>query len=162
MATHFILGISPGTRYFSVVIFNRGDLIEYRIKYLKGKWSKTKLVKTAKYLSGVYDRYRFNLVLLRMPPDLYCNDHLKLIITEVQAFAEQHHITLIKYPHAKLENHLKNVNGQSKLSLTEKLFTLYPELNFKYLNRSMSDRREVLKISEAISVVLMYLKGINQ
>ena len=52
-----IIGINPGTRYLGIAVFEGPNLMDWRIKVLKGNWSKEKIKKAIKIISEFIDRY---------------------------------------------------------------------------------------------------------
>lgn len=56
-----IIGINPGTRYLGIAVFEGPELMDWRVKKLKEKWSKEKMKKAIKIISKFNELYKPNI-----------------------------------------------------------------------------------------------------
>ncbi|MCU0597486.1 MAG: hypothetical protein MUC98_18755, partial [Desulfobacterota bacterium] len=60
-----ILGINQGTRYLGLAVFSGTVLLDWSVKTLKGKWSKTKLKKAMSLIKRLIDHYKPSAIAMK-------------------------------------------------------------------------------------------------
>jgi len=60
-----ILAINPGTRYLGIAVFEGQELLDWRVKVIKGKWSKDKQHKTLAVARLFMDQYEPDVLAIK-------------------------------------------------------------------------------------------------
>ena len=129
------LGISPGTRYVGVAIFQDGNLHDWKIRNFIGAWSENKLESTLSYIEELIINQFIKNIACKLPHSSRCSHGLKVLIEKIKEIAK-------------------------RFKIAEYLCSKYPELIKTFNKLRASKHGYHLRAFEAISAGLHYLNNI--
>lgn len=123
-----VLSINPGTRYLGVAVFHGNQLLDWRIKVLKGRWSELKLQKALSIVDAAIDRYRpDHLAIKKLHPNR-SSESLNALVERVEKLANGNGIRLHRYSIKQVETFLCRERRKNKRNLAQAIAADYPEL----------------------------------
>lgn len=125
---HSTLAINPGTRYLGLAVFHGNQLIDWRVKVLKGRWSKLKLEKVVSIVDAVIDRYRPEALAIKKLHPARSSGNLDTLVGRVEKLALRNGIRLRQYSIEQIEAFLCGNKRRNKRNLAEAVAANYPDL----------------------------------
>jgi hypothetical protein len=153
------LGISPGTRYVGVAIFQDGNLHDWKIRNFIGAWSENKLESTLSYIEELIINQFIKNIACKLPHSSRCSHGLKVLIEKIKEIAKRFKIDLHLYNIDQLKAYFK-FDISNKEELAEYLCSKYPELIKTFNKLRASKHGYHLRAFEAISAGLHYHNNI--
>jgi len=122
-----ILAINPGTRYLGLAVFDGNELLEWRIKVIKGRWSTKKSKKALAIFDAAIDRYRPRHLAVKELNPARSSSGLNSLATQIKKLALADSMTVHQYPLKVLEASFCE-EKRNKRTLAEAIAANYPEL----------------------------------
>ena len=156
-----ILAIVPGTRYFALAVSSGYQLRDWRIKSLKGKWSKGKIEKIKAIISNYISRYGINNLAIKRVDPVRSSHNLKELTRRIKEFAKRKGIKVFEY---SLEDIKKFFSGEkiNKRQLAELVGSRYQELFSKLYKEKNNKNPYYSKIFEAVALCLVCLSQLEK
>lgn len=148
-----IIGINPGTRYLGIAVFQETELLDWRIKVFKGKWSKEKISKILEILNEYTELYEINTISLKRLHPSRSSKNLKLLVSRIKALAKRNGIKVHQYSIKELEKFFLNDEKLNKKNLAEKIALEYPVLNHEFEKENSHKNPYFIKMFEAVALV---------
>lgn len=150
-----ILAINPGTRYLGLAVFVGPELMDWRIKTFKGKWSKAKLEKILDSISGIIELYEPDALAVKKLHPSRSSKNLRLLVSGMKAMAQRKKIKVYQYLIKELEDFLIEEGKLNKRNLAEKIIKEYPMLVHE-LNKEKSRKHSYyMRTIEAVALGIM-------
>ena len=92
-----ILAINPGTKYLGIAVFHDGDLRDWSIKVMAGKWSQGKLIKAQAIITELLFQYRPDAIVLKSLNPFRRSGNLERLVGEIQSISGKKGITIHEY-----------------------------------------------------------------
>ena len=123
-----ILGISPGAKYLGIAVFRGSELLDWRIKVTKGKWSNEKYRKTIEILSEFVDRYKPDMFSVKRLHPSRSSVGLNRLVQKIIALSEKKGIRFYQYGIKELEAFFYPEGQSNKKKMAEIIASEYPAL----------------------------------
>jgi RNase H-fold protein (predicted Holliday junction resolvase) len=151
MPTHTVLGISAGTRSLGIAVLKNGELIDWRMKEFKGKWSKKKLNVILLMVQKYVGKYAAEGIALKVPHSKRSSRQLNQLIAALQEFAKENRVKIKTFTIEELEKKFcpVGVRANSRL-LLEYALNEYPFVWPEYSRQKRAKTQYYLKLFEAI------------
>ncbi len=152
-----VLGISPSTRTFGLVIFTHGSLADWQIKSFLGKWSDDKLCAILSCLEHYLNRFDIEAVVCKV----YDKQGLKQeVMKGIRKLCKRlkvpfHCFSLKEIVQATVVSKKKN----TKQGIMEFLIKRYPELMIEFTQELHNLNPYYIKVFEAIGAVEALFKS---
>jgi Holliday junction resolvasome RuvABC endonuclease subunit len=154
MATNVktVLAVNPGTRYLGMAVFQGNQLKDWRVKILKGRWSKEKLRKALTIISTWIERYRPDLLAIKRLHPARSSRGLTSLQTQIQRVCLRKKINLTQYSITYLETLFCPEERKNKRSLAEAVAAEYPELYFELNIEKLRKNSYHMRMFEAVAL----------
>lgn len=123
-----ILAVNPGTRYLGLAIFHGNQLIDWRVKIIKGKWSSKKLQKVLSIVDGIIDRYRPDHLAIKHVHPSRSSKNLNALVEGIEKLALRNKHPVHRYSIKQMERFLCGEKRKNKKNLAQAVAAQYPEL----------------------------------
>jgi Holliday junction resolvasome RuvABC endonuclease subunit len=123
-----ILGINPGTRYLGLAVFNDSELLDWRVKTFKGKWTKEKAGIILETIRKQIELYDINALAIKKLHSARTSRNLKLLVSKIKVIAKRKKIKVRQYSINELERFFLEGEKHNKRNLAEKIIKEYPML----------------------------------
>ena len=146
-----ILGISLGTKLTGVAIIRDAELIDYRVKAFKQRWSKGKQQHILMSIGKLLEYYNVTHVSVKTPDPLRSSKQLNQLTKKLELFLQRRNVVVHMYSivTAKLGMGIK---AQNKNDFMYQIAERYSELRKKYLKEINNRHSYNEKMFEAIAV----------
>jgi len=135
-----IIGINPGTRYLGIAAFEGPELMDWRIKTLKEKWSKKKMKRVIKIISDFIERYEPTVLAIKRLHPSRSSRNLKKLVEKIKKLARSLRLRVCQYSIKDLESFFNPEEKMNKKRLAEIVTSEYPvllhELNKEKRNKN--------------------------
>lgn len=150
-----VLGISLGTRTIGIAMVRHQQLIDYRVKTFKGKWTKGKLDHIVAVLEDIIITQGVTYIAFKIPPLNRRSDALETLKETLIELAKNHKISIKSFDIHDIKKFCKNQPNREGIIqfLSEKHAQLYRELCKENKNRN----GYYIKLFEAVGVAFMVL-----
>jgi hypothetical protein len=126
--TNVIIGISPGTRYITIVILVGTELRDWRERAFHGPWSEMKLTKISAVVKSLLDFYRPRAVAFKPVHRSRSSPALEQVTSELMKLATENTQTPYVYTSGQLIATLLHKQRADRKDLINLLVRLYPTL----------------------------------
>lgn len=123
-----ILAINPGTKYLGIAVFHDGDLRDWSIKVMAGKWSQGKLIKAQAIITELLFQYRPDAIVLKSLNPFRRSGNLERLVGEIQSISGKKGITIHEYSIEDLKRFYSPEERINKRQLAELVAAEYPAL----------------------------------
>jgi Holliday junction resolvasome RuvABC endonuclease subunit len=149
-----IMGINPGTRYLGIAVFQGAELMDWRIKILKGKWSKEKMKKAISIIWDFIERHGINyFVIKKLHPSRRSLD-LARFVARIKEFSRRKGLKAYQYSIKDLEEFFIKEGKLNKKNLAEIIVSEYPVL-FHELKKEKKNKNAYFgRMFEAVALGL--------
>ncbi len=152
MATETILGISPGTRIMGFAVIKDGELVEWRVKTFKEKWSKEKQGAILSIITRLIDHFDVKRIALKKIDPLSNTHQLEILIRAIEMLAQKKRISIKRYSLSDLDIDKRSGKRDGRAKLTERIAERHPELKQEYLKERNNRKEYYTKMFEAIAM----------
>jgi len=147
-----IIGINPGTRYLGIAVFDGPELMDWRIKVLKGRWSKEKMKKAVGIISDYMERYQPNvLAIKKLHPSRRSKNLLKLA-NKIKELSKRKKLKVYQYSIKELERFFIEEGKLNKRNLIEAIAELYPMLHYDLIKERKHRNAYHTRALEAVAL----------
>ena len=147
-----IIGINPGTRYLGIAVFQGPELVDWRIKVLKGKWSKEKMKRAIKIISDFIERYDPYILAIKKLHASRSSLNLKHLVTRIKALATRNKVKFYQYSIKELEHFFLEDEKHNKKTLAEKIASEYPVLCHELKKEKTHKNAYYFRMFEAVAL----------
>ncbi len=154
-----VLAINPGTRYLGMAVFHGNQLQDWRVKILKGRWSKEKLKKALTIISTWIERHRPDLLAIKRLHPSRSSRGLNSLQTQIQRICLRKKLPLTQYSIKYLETVFCPEERKNKRSLAEAVAADYPELYHELNIEKLRKNSYHMRMFEAVA---LGAAGINE
>ena len=99
-----IIGISPGTRYTGVAVFQGSELMDWRVKNVEGKQPKEKMRKAIMILSGLIERHEPDVLAIKKIHPSRTSPNLNRLVGRIKEFSKRKGLEVYQYSIKELES----------------------------------------------------------
>lgn len=147
-----ILGINPGSKYLGISVFQGPELRDWRIKSIKGKWSKEKMEKAKIIILNLIEQYKPDaLTIKKLNPSRSSSD-LNKLVTKIKALSEKKDLRVYEYSIKDLKDFFSQEAKINKKKMSEIIASKYPDL-FHELNNEKNHKNPYhIRMFEAVAL----------
>lgn len=144
-----VIGVSLGTRIAGIAVMKRRELLVYKVKTFKGKWSKKKQNEILKLFDKLYNHYDVKCLALKIVSPLHSSKSVDELTFCLITRAKENGIKVMVYPLYEIK---KSLGLNKKQSIGEYVAGKYIELRKEYEQEQNSFNPYYTKMFEAIAV----------
>ncbi len=147
-----ILGISPGTRVVGLALIRNGELVEWKVKTFKEKWSWEKRKQILSTIGRICQYHSVTVLVLKKVDPLRSSRELDKLIIGILRQAKRNHIKTMRYSLADLDYDLRTGKKQTKDNVASQVTEKRPELRKEYLHARNCNKEYHMKMFEAVAL----------
>jgi len=147
-----IIGINPGTRYLGIAVFEGPELMDWRVKVLKGKWSKEKMKKAIEIISDLIECYEPNVLAIKKFHPSRRSRNLVQLVAKIKEFSRKKALKVYQYSIKDVEEFFIKEGKPNKKNLAEVIVSENPAL-FHELKKEKSNKNfYYIRVLEAVAL----------
>lgn len=135
-----------------MAVFRGNQLKDWRIKILKGRWSREKLKKALTIISTWIERYQPDLLVIKRLHPSRSSRGLNSLQTQIQRVCLRKNVTLTQHSIKYLETVFCQEERRNKRSLAEAVAADYPELYFELNIEKLRKNSYHMRMFEAVAL----------
>jgi len=148
-----IIGINPGTRYLGIAVFQGSELLDWRIKILKGKWSKEKMKRAIEIVSEFIERYELNVLAIKKLHPSRRSLNLARLVAKIKEFSKRKGLKVYQYSIKDLEDFFSEEEKiKNKKRLAEMMVSEYPHLFHEFKREKSHKNPYYFRMFEAVAL----------
>ena len=147
-----IIGINPGTRYMGIAVFNGRELMDWRIKVLKGRWSKEKMEKALSIISDFIERYQPNVLAIKKLHPSRKSRNLDQLVAKIKEFSRRKSLKVHQYSIKDLEKLFIQEKKLNKKNLAEAIVSENPVLFHEQQKEKSQKNPYHIRMFEAVAL----------
>ena len=150
-----IIGINPGTRYLGIAVLQGSELRDWRVKVLKGKWSKEKMKKAIEIISEFIECYERGVLAIKKLHPSRRSRNLVQLAARIKEFSKRKGLKVYQYSIKDVEEFFIEEDKLNKKNLVEAIISEYPAL-FHELKREKSHKNPYfIRMFEAVALAAL-------
>jgi Holliday junction resolvasome RuvABC endonuclease subunit len=157
-----ILGINPGTRYLGIAVFHGAELRDWRVKVMKGKWSKEKLVKISSMIADFIERLQPDVLAIKKLHPSRSSKNIDKLIEELKMFADTKKIPVYEYPIKFIEAFLWPARKVNKRQLAELMADKFSMLFSEWEKEKNGKNSYYMRMFEAVFVAYACFRQLDR
>jgi len=147
-----ILAINPGTRYLGIAVFEGQELLDWRVKVIKGKWSKEKQQKTLAVARLFMDQYEPDVLAIKKLHRSRSSGNLNQLVSRIKQHSKRKGLKIYQYSIKELEVFFFGEVKANRNKLAEILASKYTFLIHEF-NKERSNRNSYhIRVFEAVAL----------
>lgn len=148
-----IIGINPATRYLGIAVFQGPELMDWRIKVLKGKWSKDKMRKAIGVIKEIIERYEPNVLAIKKLHPSRRSLNLARLVAKIKEFSKRKGLKVYQYSIKDLEDFFSEEEKiKNKKRLAEMTVSEYPHLFHEFKREKSHKNPYYFRMFEAVAL----------
>jgi Holliday junction resolvasome RuvABC endonuclease subunit len=147
-----IIGINPGTRYLGIAVFQGPELMDWRIKVLKGKWSKEKMKKAIEIISGFIERYEPGVLAIKKLHPSRRSLNLVQLVAKIKEFSRRKGLKVYQYSIKDVEEFFVGEDKLNKKNLVEVIVSENPALFHELQKEKAHKNPYYIRVFEAVAL----------
>jgi Holliday junction resolvasome RuvABC endonuclease subunit len=147
-----IIGINPGTRYLGIAVFQGPELMDWRIKVLKGKWSKEKMKRATEIISDFVERYEPGVLAIKKLHPSRRSQNLARFVARIKEFSRRKSLKVYQYSIKDLEQFFIEEDKLNKKNLAEAIVLENPALFHELQKEKAHKNPYFIRVFEAVAL----------
>ena len=147
-----VLGINPGSKYLGISVFNGPELKDWRIKTIKGKWSKEKMEKFKIIISDYIQKFNLDALAIKKLDPSRSSEKLDKLVFEIKVLSEKKDLRVYQYSIKQQENFFSGKEKINKQVLAEKVASEYPVLVHELSKENSHKNSYHIRMFEAVAL----------
>jgi Holliday junction resolvasome RuvABC endonuclease subunit len=147
-----IIGINPGTRYLGIAVFQGPELVDWRIKALKGKWSKDKMKRTLAIISDFIERYEPNFLAIKRLHPSRRSRNLAQLVARIKEFSRRKGLRIFQYSIKDVEKFFIEEDKLNKKNLDKAIVLKNPALFHELQKERAHKNPYYIRVFEAVAL----------
>jgi len=147
-----ILAINPGTRYLGIAVFEGPELLDWRVKVIKGKWSKGKQQKTLAVARLFMNQYEPDVLAIKKLHRSRSSGNLNQLVSRIKQHSKRKGLKIYQYPIKELEAFFFGEARTNKNKLAETLISKYPFLRHEFNKEKNNKNPYYIRVFEAVAL----------
>jgi len=147
-----IIGINPGTRYLGIAVLYGQELMDWRIKVLKGRWSKEKMANALGIVSEFIDRYEPIILVIKKLHPSRRSQNLARLVARIKEFSRRKGLKVCQYSIKEIERFFIEGGKLNKRNLIEAIVRLYPILHYDLTKEKSHKNAYYIRAFEAVAL----------
>jgi len=150
-----IIGINPGTRYLGIAVFQGPELSDWRVKVLKGKWSKEKMKRAVEIISEFIDRYEPGVLAIKKLHPSRRSRNLAQLTAKIKEFSRRKGLKVFQYSIKDVEEFFIQEDKLNKKNLAEAIVHENPALFHELQKEKEHKNSYYIRAFEAVALALV-------
>lgn len=156
-----VLAINPGSKYLGIAVLEGEVLKDWRIKVLKGKWSKEKLDRAGEIVTGLIKHHRPDVLALKRLHPSRSSLHLSSLREKIKNIARKMKVPVRQYSIQEIKDFFSPEERINKKSLAGIIAARLPDL-FHDLEREKGSKNPYLmRMFEAVALGIVCFHQID-
>ncbi|HUU50573.1 MAG TPA: crossover junction endodeoxyribonuclease RuvC [Nitrospinota bacterium] len=147
-----IIGINPGTRYLGVAVFQGSELMDWRVKVLKGKWSKEKMKRAVEIISEFIDRYEPGALAIKKLHPSRRSRNLAQLTAKIKEFSRRKGLKVFQYSIKEVEEFFIKEDKLNKKNMAEAIVLENPALFHELQKEKAHKNPYFIRVFEAVAL----------
>jgi len=147
-----IIGINPGKRYLGIAVLQGPELMDWRVKVLKGKWSKEKMKRAVEIISEFIDRYEPGVLAIKKLHPSRRSKNLNRLVARIKEFSRRKGLKVYQYSIKDLEGFFIQEGKLNKKNLAELIASEYPVLFYELKREKTNKNHYYFRMFEAVAL----------
>jgi len=147
-----ILAINPGTRYLGIAVFEGPELLDWRVKVIKGKWSKGKQQKTLAVARFFMDQYEPDILAIKKLHRSRSSANLNLLVSRIKQLSKRKGLRIHQYSIKDVESFFFPGVKSNKNKLAETITLKYPFLLHEFKKEKSNKNSYHIRVFEAVAL----------
>ena len=147
-----ILAINPGTRYLGIAVFEGPELLDWRVKVIKGKWSKEKQQKTLAVARLFIDQYETDVLAIKKLHRSRSSANLNLLVSRIKQVSKRKGLRIHQYSIKDVESFFFPGVKSNKNKLAETITLKYPFLLHEFNKENANKNSYHIRVFEAVAL----------
>jgi len=147
-----ILAINPGTRYLGIAVFEGPELLDWRVKVIKGKWSKEKQQKILVIARTLIERHQPDVLAIKKLHRSRSSDNLNQLVSRIKQHSKRKGLKVYQYSIKNLEAFFFGEAKANKNKLTEILTSKYTFLRHEFNKEKSNKNSYHIRVFEAVAL----------
>jgi hypothetical protein len=148
-----ILGLSIGTKHIGIAVEDGKELVEWRVRRFRGKWSDDKLHTILRYLEKIIIKHQVEAITVKIPETHYHTLAFTALKNSLTTLAKEKNIPIYGYTIRDLKSWYRVQGNTFKEALMEAMLDLRPELKHEYLKEKKYKTGYYIRIFEAVATI---------
>ena len=112
-----------------IAVLQGPELMDWRIKVLKGKWSKEKMKKAVEIISDFIEKYEPNILAIKKLHPSRTSENLLRLANKIKEFSKRKKLIIYQYSIKEIEAFFIEDAKLNKRNLIEVMVRIYPILH---------------------------------
>jgi len=147
-----ILAINPGTRYVGIAVFEGPELLDWRVKVIKGKWSNEKQQKIMILLRSSIERHEPDVLAIKKLHRSRSSENLNHSVSRIKQLSKRKGLTICQYSIKDLEAFFFGEAKANKNKLAEILTSKYPFIVHEFNKENTNKNSYHIRVFEAVAL----------
>lgn len=147
-----ILAINPGSRYIGVAVFESPELKDWRIKIIKGKWSKEKSQKIKILVRSLVEQYQPDVLAIKQLHLSRSSAKLNRLVSQIRQFSKRKGLRIYQYSIKDLKDFFSPEGRISKKQLAGIVASKYPALLHEFIKEKTNKNPYHIRMFEAVAL----------
>lgn len=147
-----ILAINPGTRYLGIAVFEGPELFDWRVKVIKGKWSKEKQQKTLVIVRTLIERHKPDVLAIKKLHHSRSSANLNQFVGRIKQHSKRKGLKVYQYSIKELEAFFFGEAKANKNKLAEILTSKYTFLVHEFNRENANKNSYHIRVFEAVAL----------
>lgn len=157
-----ILGINPGARYIGIALFHGAELRDWRVKVVKGEWSKEKLEKLKDIVSGLVAQFQPDVLAIKKLHPSRSSKELNRLVDELKLLAESRKMPIYEFPIKYVEAFLSPAKKINKWKLAALMAEKYSALFSEWEKERTGRNSYYMRMFEAVMVAYVCFRQLDR
>lgn len=156
-----IAGISPGTKEMAIAIYRDGNLVDWRRKSVRGKWSEAKHKQIKRIFENTLKHNGITHLAFKLPRPHESSRALFKVIDTLTALAEKYRIPCFGFGIDQLKRCYKTSEVNNKKDMMEVIVQVHPEIRYEYEMEKKNREGYYLKVFEAVACAHLLINKLS-
>jgi Holliday junction resolvasome RuvABC endonuclease subunit len=156
-----ILAINPGSKYLGVAVLEGEVLKDWRIKVLRGKWSKGKYDRARKIITGLIKYHRPDTLALKKLHPSRSSLHLSHLVETIKDIALKTEVPVRQYDIQEIKDFFSPTERLNKKGLAGIIASRLPDLYHDLEKEKASKNPYLLRMFEAVALGIMCFQKLD-
>lgn len=148
-----VLGLSIGTKHIGIAVEDGKELIEWRVRRFRGKWSDEKRATILRYIEKVITKHHIEAITVKTPETHYHTAAFAALKNGLITLAKEKNIPIYGYTIRDMKSWYRVQGDTFKEALMEAMLDLRPELKHEYLKEKKYKTGYYIRIFEAVATI---------
>ncbi len=147
-----VLGISPGTRIIGIAIIQDGELVEWKVRTFRERWSSEKRKAMLGAIRQLCEYYSVGMIAVKKVDPLRSSPEHDRLVRDFTQQAKRYGIKVRHFSLSELDIATPGHKRKTKRVIAEKVAEMHPEVRHEYIKERNNRKEYYIKMFEAIAI----------